>query len=330
MKVAITGATGFVGGALAQALAAEGHEIVAVARPSAPKEIGRGIRRMNGNLVTWREGDVTDAATLRGLFDGVDWLIHAAGQLGQAGTREVDYFRVHERGTANVLAEAQQAGVKRVLYVSSPGVLGPISGPPADESAPLAPSNPYERSKAAAEQVTLEFAQNGLPVVIARPEFIYGPGDWHVLGLFQAVRNGRFFLIDGGRHTCHPTYIDDAVTGMIQALNDGKLGDIYHITGPGAVTFRELGNTIAAALNASPPRFHLPRWLAWLGAAGLELLTGLVGRRPPLSRTGVAFFSEDRRFSWRKAHLELKYTPQFDLKRGVTATVAWYRENNLL
>jgi nucleoside-diphosphate-sugar epimerase len=335
VRVAITGATGFVGGALVQALAAEGHEIVAVVRPSSSKEIGRGLRSMHGNSVTWRDGDVTDPATLRGLFDGLDWLIHAAGMLGQAGTPEAVYFRIHERGTANVLAEAQRAGLKRVLYISSPGVLGPINprvhgDAPADESAPLAPSNPYERSKAAAEQVALAFAQNGLPVVIVRPEFIYGPGDWHVLGLFKAVRNGRFFVIDGGRHTCHPTYIEDAVTGMIQALNHGKVGHIYHITGPEPVTFRELGNTIAAVLNVPSPRYNLPRWLAWLGAAGLELLAGLVGRRPPLSRTGVAFFSEDRRLSWRKAYLELKYKPQFDLKRGVMATVAWYRENNLL
>lgn len=338
MKIAITGVTGFVGGALAGALAAEGHEIVGVARPLSPKRIGHGLvlssvegfTRINTDLVSWREGDVTNPTSLQGAFNGADWLIHAAGMLGQAGVPEADYFRLHEGGTTNVLTEAQRAGVKRVLYVSSPGVLGPIGGPPADETAPLAPSNPYERSKAAAEKVALQFARDGLPLVIARPEFIYGPGDLHVLGLFRAVGNGRFFTIGGGHHTCHPTYIDDAVTGMIAALKNGRAGDIYHITGPEPVTFRELGETIAAALNVSSPRINLPHWLAWLGAAGLELLAGLARRQPPLSRTGVAFFSEDRRFSWQKARLELSYTPQFDLNRGVTATVAWYRENNLL
>jgi dihydroflavonol-4-reductase len=330
MKIGITGVTGFVGGALAVALAAEGHEIVGVVRPSTPKKVGHGLTRINTDLISWREGDVTDPASLRGVFGGLDWLIHAAGMLGQAGIPEEDYFRLHEDGTAYVLAEAGRVGVNRVLYVSSPGVLGPVSGPPADESTPLAPSNPYERSKAAAERVALKFARQGLPVVIARPEFIYGPGDLHVLGMFQAVGNGRFFTIGGGHHTCHPTYIDDAVTGMIQALKNGKAGDIYHITGPEPVTFRELGDTMAAALNVAPPRINLPHWLAWLGAAGLELLAGLARWQPPLSRTGVAFFSEDRRFSWQKARLELSYTPQFDLKRGVIATVAWYRENNLL
>lgn len=324
MKIVVTGATGFVGGALVRALLAEGHAVVGVKRPSSSPSTFQ-----YPNL-TWATADVTDSASLRGLFDGADWLIHAAGMLGQAGVPESDYYKLHEQGTNNVLTEAGRASVGRVLYVSSPGVLGPTSGPPADESAPLAPSNPYERSKAAAEMVAQVHAKAGLPVIITRPEFIYGPTDLHVLGLFKAVRDGRFFTINGGQYSCHPTYIDDAVAGMLLALRNGRSGQIYHITGPNPVTFRELGQTIAAALDVPPPRLNLPRWLAWLGTATLEIGMGLINRQPPLSRTGVAFFSEDRRFSWQKAHEELGYTPQFDLERGVAETVAWYRENELL
>ncbi|WP_420631962.1 NAD-dependent epimerase/dehydratase family protein [Candidatus Leptofilum sp.] len=323
MKVVVTGATGFVGGALVRALLADGHEVVGVKRPSATTTL------QHPNL-TWRSGDVTDPASLRSLFDEADSLIHAAGMLGQAGVPESDYLKLHEQGTYNILAEAEKAGVGRVLYVSSPGVLGPISSSPADETTPLAPSNPYERSKAAAEQVAQVYASAGLPVIIARPEFIYGPTDLHVLGLFKAVRDGRFFTINGGHNTCHPTYIDDAVLGMLLALRNGRSGEIYHITGPKPVTFRELGQRIAAALDVPSPKLNLPHWLAWLGAAGLEIGMGLINKRPPLSRTGVAFFSEDRRFSWQKAHDELGYTPQFDLELGVAETVAWYRENGLV
>ncbi len=323
-KIALTGATGFVGAALARALAAQGYEIVALARPTSRRD------HLADLPITWVQGDVTDRESLRGKFGGADWLIHAAGMLGQAGVPESAYFQLHEQGTNNVLAEAETAGIERILYVSSPGVLGPITGPPADESASLAPSNSYERSKAAAEQVALVYARGGLPVVVARPEFIYGPGDVHVLGLFKAVQNGRFFTISGGKHTCHPTYIDDAVTGMLLALQKGRPGEIYHITGPEPVTFHELGTTIAAALGAPPPKLNLPKPLALLGAAGLELLAKMTRRQPPLSRTGVAFFSEDRRFSWQKAAAELGYAPQFDLQTGVAATVAWYREQKLL
>ncbi|MFQ5400734.1 MAG: NAD-dependent epimerase/dehydratase family protein [Anaerolineae bacterium] len=330
MKVAITGVTGFVGGALAAALTARGDRVTALVRPSSPCKAGRGLIPINAELVEWCEGDVTNPASLRGAFDGADCLIHAAGMLGRADVPEATYFCLHEQGTFHVLNEAKRAGVPRILYVSSPGVLGPIDGLPADETAPLAPSNPYERSKAAAEQVALTFARAGLPIVIVRPEFIYGPGDLHVLGLFKAVQKGTFFTINGGGSTCHPTYIKDAVGGMLLAMERGRFSHIYHITGPTPVTFRELGETIAAVLDVPQPKLDFPRPLVWLGAMVLETAGKIARCSPPLSRTGVAFFSENRRFSWQKAHDELGYTPHFDLKRGVVKTIAWYRKNGLL
>jgi nucleoside-diphosphate-sugar epimerase len=325
MRVLITGATGFLGGALARALAREGAEIHALARPTADRSA------LHGVAVTWHEGDVIVPETLSGVMAGVAWIVHAAGRLGQAGVPEGVYHRLHVDGTRNVMAAALATGSQsRVLYVSSPGVLGPITGSPAAEEAPFAPSNPYERSKAAAERVALEFAARGLPVLICRPEFVYGPGDRHVLGLFQAVRRGQFFYIDGGRHLCHPTFVADAVAGMLLCLRCGRSGEIYHLAGPRPATFRELGETIATALGVRPPWVSLPRWSAMLGASGFEVLGRLSGRRPPLSRTGVAFFSEDRLYSWQKAHEELGYTPEYDLATGVAHAVAWYRQQGWL
>jgi nucleoside-diphosphate-sugar epimerase len=323
-KVLITGATGFVGGALARALAGGGAEIWALARPDADHQ------RLAGLDVHWLSGDVTEPASLQGIGRGMDWVVHAAGMLGQASTPESVYQRLHVEGTHHVLQEALTAGVERVLYVSSPGVLGPITGPPATEDAPLAPSNAYERSKAAAERKVQDLFGQGLPVVIARPEFIYGPGDTHVLGLFRAVQRGLFFYIGRGRHTCHPTFIDDAVRGMLLCLAKGRPGEIYHIAGLQAITFRQLGEAMAGALGVRRPWLALPRPLAWLGAAGLESVGRLTGRTVPLSRTGVAFFSEDRRFSWHKAQAELGYHPAVDLAEGMALTVAWYRKEGLL
>jgi nucleoside-diphosphate-sugar epimerase len=325
MRVLVTGATGFIGGALARALAAEGAEIHALIRP------GANPGALDGLAVSWHEGDVTLPASLGAAMTGAEWIIHAAGRLGQAGVPEHVYQRVHVEGTRNVLEAALALPDQpRVLYVSTLGVLGPVSGTPAPEHAPYGPTNPYERSKAAAERVAIDFAARGLRVVICRPGFVYGPRDRHVLGLFRAINRGRFFLIDGGRHLCMPTYIDDAVDGMLLSMRSAPSGAIYNLTGPRAVSFREFGETIAAALGVRRPWMNLPRWCALLAATGLELLGRMGGWAPPLSRTGVAFFSEDALFSSKKATDELGYTPKYDLAEGVARTIAWYRQRGWL
>ena len=320
--VAVTGATGFLGQALIRTLLTRGETIVALARPASDRQ------PLSDLDIRWVEGDVGDLASLKELVREAQWLVHAAGMLGRAGVSERTYQALHVDGTRNVLEAAGHC--RRILYISSPGVLGPISGPPADETTPLAPSNAYERSKAEAEKLVQGYAARGLPVVISRPEFVYGPGDQHVLGLFRAVKQGRFFYISGGRHSCHPTFIEDAVDGMVRCLYEGVPGETYHVAGPRPVTFRELGETMAKELDVPVPRWSLPRPVAWLGALALETAGRVSGRPAPLSRSGVAFFSEDRRFSWQKAKRMLGYEPQFDLAQGIGLTVDWYRQEGLL
>ena len=356
MKVVLTGATGFVGGALARRLAAEGLELHALTLPGSDRS------RLAGVPVTFHSGDITTPAGLDGLFDGATWVIHAAGMLGRAGVSAATYNRINAEGVGHVLAAVERAWQQgrtaaglRVLHVSSAGVLGPVrqagmkdeggrmsSEPPLrdssfrlhpssfDESSPLAPSNAYERSKALGEAVAAGFARDGLPLVVARPEFIYGPGDVHVLGLFRAIQRGLFFYIGDGTNTCHPTYVDDMVDGLLACLRRGAPGGVYHIAGPRPLPFRELAETIAAALGVPPPRRRVPVPLAWLGAAGLEAAGKLLGRDVPLSRTGVAFFSENRRSTYAKAERELGFTPRVELPEGVARTVGWYRQEGLI
>lgn len=335
MKAVITGATGFLGGAVARQLIEEGVDVHVLAQASSDRH------RLDGYPVTWLTGDITVPETLDQVFDGADWIIHAAGMLGRAGISEDTYRLVNAEGARNVFAAmtaARAAGRisadARLLHLSSAGVLGPLprrgNGSEIDEAAPLAPSNAYERSKALAENYAREYILSGLPVVVARPEFVYGPGDIHVLGLFQAIRRGAFFYIGNGMNTCHPTYIDDLVEGLLLCLKQGRLGETYQITGPRPVTFRELAETIAHELGVKPPRLRVPRTVAWLGAAGLEGAGKLTGRTVPLSRTGVAFFSENRRSTYGKAHRELGYTPQVDLAQGVARSVTWYRAEGLI
>ncbi len=320
LRVFITGATGFLGGAVARALVQQGAEVHAVSRRTADRSV------LDGAAIHWHEADILRPQSLQGVFRGADWVIHAAGRLGEAGVAEQEYRAVNVEGARNVLAAALALEVRpRVLHLSSAGVLGPTGRDPAPESAPFHPVSFYERSKAASEVVALEFAARGLPVVVARPGFVYGPGDRHVLRLFQAIQRGRFFYIGGGRNLCQPTYVDDAVAGMLACLRRGKAGEAYHLVGPRAVTLRELGDAIAHALGVGPPRWSMPRWLAMSGAAGLEALARVTGRRTPLSRTGVDFFSQDRVFSGDKARQQLGYASEHDLAPGIPLTVAWYR-----
>ena len=206
----------------------------------------------------------------------------------------------------------------------------PATAPPATEEAPLAPSNGYERSKAAAEQTALRMAEMGLPVVIVRPEFVYGPGDRHVLGLFRAIQRGRFFYVNSGRALCHPTFIDDAVAGTLLALYHGQVGEVYHLCGPHPVTFRQLGEALADGLGVRRPWLSLPRWLAWGGAAVAETLGGWLGFRPPIGKAGIEFFSDSRHFSTAKAQQELGYTPRTTLETGIAQTISWYRQQGLV
>ncbi len=324
MKVFLTGGTGFVGGALACALTRAGHQVIGLIRPNrgrpAPPPAG----------VTWVEGDVTRPESLRGCLDGCDWLVHAAGRLGAFGIPDAEYYRLHVLGTRHVLEEAAAGGVRRILVVSSPGVLGPTGGPPQDETAPYAPSNPYERSKAIAEKEALTFVERGLPLVIVRPEFLYGPGDHHVLGLFRAIQSGRFFLIDRGRSFCHPTFIEDGVRGMLLALETGAIGEIYQVAGETSLPMAAFTAAIARTLGRPVPRFLLPRGAAVTAANLFEQIGRLTGLTPPLTRSAVDFFSTSYRFSIEKARRELGYQPQVSLEEGLARTVAWYRENGLL
>lgn len=325
VRVFLTGATGFIGSALSRALAARGVRLDALVRPGSDRSH---LADLN---IVWHEGDITEGANLKEMLSGANWVIHAAGRLGDAGVSEKTYRQLHVDGTRNIMQAALEAGtVERFLHISSPGVLGPICGEPATEDQAHAPINPYERTKAAAEKVALDFFNHGLPVIIVRPEFVYGPGDRHVLRLFQAVQQRRFFHIDGGRHLCHPTFIGDAVDGMLLCLESGRPGEVYHIAGPGPVTFRDLSETIAAAIGVRPPQFGLPSWGAVIAATIIEAIARIGGLKPRLTRSAVDFFRNDRAFSWEKAHTELGYTPQYDLAAGIGTTVEWYRKNKLL
>jgi nucleoside-diphosphate-sugar epimerase len=317
-RVLITGGTGFIGGALARALIQQGAEVHALARGATPTLCCQ-------SSIMRHTADITVPETLSRVGDDFTHIIHAAGLLGRSGVPEQTYRTVNVEGTKNVMAAALRvARNARVLHVSTTGVLGPTKQAVLENS-PHRPSNVYENSKAEAENIVREFAARNLSVVIARPALVYGPGDQHVLSLFQAIKNGRFIHINSGRHLCQPTFIADAVAGLLLCLKHGRVGETYHLTGPTA-TFRELVTSIATAIAVRPPWLSVPRSLASCAATTFELCARARGRDTSFTPSAVRFFSEDRIVSSQRAQRELGYSPAYDLATGIAETIAWYRQ----
>jgi dihydroflavonol-4-reductase len=324
-NVLITGGTGFLGRHLTRALRRDGRAIRILARPASD------LSWLGELDVKVALGDVLLPSTLAEAFDGTEVVYHLAGMLGGAPVPDAAYRDLHVYGTLNVLMVAQAAGVKRFVHVSSPGVLGPIQNPPADETWPHAPSNIYEVTKSEGEKLALTFGERtGLSLTVVRPEFVYGPGDTHVLSLFRAIQKQRFFYVGSGESYVHPTFVGDAVRGMTLCEAAGQDGGVYHIAGPEPVTIRQLATTIAEAMGVLPPRLQVPRLLAMTAAAGLEWLAMVLPFRPPLNRSAINLLTETRFFSTARAEAELGYRSQVSLAEGIRRTVAWYREQALL
>jgi nucleoside-diphosphate-sugar epimerase len=327
--ILVTGATGFLGGSLVRALTARGDRVRALVRegssPAATAEL-------EGLGVACAEGDVLAPESLVEAMKGVGALIHCAGKLGRAGATDREYQRIHVDGTVHVLDAARAAGVARVMHVSSPGILGPIRGADATEDAPYNPTNVYERAKAASERAVLARERaHGAQAVIVRPEFVYGPHDLHVFRLVRSIQRGRFFYIGRGDAICHPTFVDDAVSGMLAAFDRAPLGRTFHIAGPRPVTIRELVESFALALGVTPPRLHVPEVAVRLGLRGLRPIAKQLLRRDlPIDESGVDFFTMDRHFSCQRAKDELGWTPQVDVAEGAREAVAWYKQRGLL
>jgi dihydroflavonol-4-reductase len=254
--------------------------------------------------------------------------------LGRFGVPWEVYHGVHVDGTRNVLRACEGRRLERFVLCSSPGMLGTLAPgePPRDESAEHRPVGFYERSKSEAENAALSLAvELDIPLVIARPEFVYGPGDRHVLGLFRAVQGGRFFYIGSGDCLCHPSYIDDVVAGLMAcATGRASPQQAYHICGPRPLPLREFVGAIADALGVKAPRLHLPKPLVTAGAWAAEIAAGALGIEPPLTREGIRFFTGSRAFCTDKGRRDLGWSPRVDPVEGVQRAVDWYRAQGWL
>jgi len=323
VRAFVSGGTGFVGGRLVEALLEKNFEVACLARETSD------TKHLEGLGVELVVGDLLRPSSFRDSLGGCDLAVHAAGVLGGWGIPERVFFETHVEGTRKLAEAAAESKVKRFIHVSSAGVSGPTGRKPASEESPIAPSNVYERSKAEAEEVLSAFREK-MGVTILRPEFVYGPRDTHVLGLFKAVKAGYFPLIGGGGSLVHPTFIEDVAAALAGVLaSPDSVGQTYLVAGEKPVTVKEFCGLIARELGVAPPRLSIPKPAASALAALLEPLGRALGFEPPLTRARVKFFTLDRAFDSSKARRELGYNPAL-LAEGVKETVGWYQKNGLL
>jgi dihydroflavonol-4-reductase len=322
LRVALTGASGYTGGRLLTALHARGDEVAVLVRP---ESVSEAIRSKASRMVVGRLGDAEAAGRL---VDGADAVLHVAAVYRTAGHPDSYYRQVNVVGTETLLEAAARQGVRRFVHTSTVGVHGHIETPPADESAPLAPGDVYQATKAEAEVLALDFhRKRGLPVAVVRPGAIYGPGETRFLKLFRAIARGRYAIVGTGRTFYHPVYIDDLVTGFLLALERPEaVGEAFLVCGPSYVSQRDLGALIAKHTGGRVLAFRIPaRPIQWAGDL-VEAVCVPLGLEPPLHRRRVDFWTKSRAFTIEKARRLLGYAPKVDVDEGIARTAAWYRE----
>ena len=322
--VLVTGGTGFIGRHLCRFLLAEGCRVRVLCREAS------GLGDLGGAVET-AIGDVTTPATLPAALAGADTVFHLASALGATPVGPQGFFAVNAEGTTHVLDAARTAGTRRIVHCSSVGVLGNIQGPPAAEDAPLRPEDDYERSKARGEEIAREQAAAGLPVVIARPGWAYGPGDRRTFKLIYAIAKRRFFFVGDGTTREHPVFIDDLTAGLARCRTaDIAPGEIITIAGDEIVTIEDLCGRIARAIGVPLSRLHVPREPLRTLAGLMEAAFKIIGRDAPLTRPKVDFFLKHRAYDITKARRLLNFAPQVRLDEGLPRTIAWYRKQGWL
>ena len=324
--VLVTGATGFLGSSLVRRLLAAGAEVRILTRSTANAEP---LAAAGAQVVV---GEITDHAAMDAATDGARVVYHLAGQLLVPSLPAAEYQRIHVTGTRLLLERCHTSpSFERLVHCSTTGVLGVTGDHPADEEAPIRPTNIYEATKAEAEAEVHKAGQAGLPVVIARPGLVYGPGDLHLLPFFQSVLARRFRPIGRAEVWLHPIYIDDLVDAFLRCGQlDAALGECFHLAGPGAVSLAGLADAIARAAGVPRPAGHIPMFAARAVAlVGDQLPPGLK-HSAPLTSSRLDFLTHSRVYDVTKAKRQLAFAATTDLPEGMARTVAWYRQHGHL
>ena len=321
----LTGATGFVGSAVARALLAAGYRVRALVRRGSDR------RNLAGLEIAPVEGDLADPASLAPAVAGCRYLVHVAADYRIWVPDPAAMLRANVAGTEALLRAALAAGVERIVHCSSVAALG-LTGTdtPADETTPVSEAaivGVYKLSKYRAEQVVLRMVRDdGLPAVIVNPAAPVGPRDIKPTPTGRMIADaaaGRMpAYVDTGLCIVH---VDDVAAGHVLALQKGRIGERY-ILGGENLSLRDLLVLVAAAAGRPAPRLRLPRELLWPVALGFEAAARLGGIEPLVTRDHLRMARKKMFFSSAKAARELGFAPR-PAQEAVRDAVAWFAQH---
>jgi hopanoid-associated sugar epimerase len=318
--VLVTGASGFVGSAVARALIAKGATVRALARASSPKQ---NLDSLDCEIVF---GDMREPADMALAMAGVGRLYHVAADYRLWARDPDEIVRNNLQGTEAVMYAALQAGVGRIVYTSSVATLG-LDHLPADETAPLSVSGAigaYKKSKVAAERLVERMvAEEGLPAVIVNPSTPIGPRDVRPTPtgriIVEAAAGRMPAFVDTGLNLVH---VDDVAEGHLLAMDKGRIGERY-VLGGQDVLLRDMLAAIARLGGRKPPTVSLPRAPLYPLAWAAEAVARITGKEPFVTADALKMASHHMFFTSAKAERELGYRAR-PYTEALADALAWF------
>jgi nucleoside-diphosphate-sugar epimerase len=331
MKALVTGGGGFLGSALVAALQARGDGVRVLARGTYPALSALGAEAV--------QGDVRDAEATARACDGVDVVFHTAAKAGGWGDK-LEFEAINITGTEHVVQGCRKAGVRALVYTSSPSVVHvprDIEGD--DESLPYATHflADYPRTKAEGEKRALQASGSGVSAVALRPHFIWGPGDRHLLPrLYSRAMAGRLRQVGPRDPKVDTVYIDNCVQAHLLAadklLAGAPIGGRSYFVSDGApIGVWTMANRMLAAAGAPPVKSSVPTWAAYGLGAVLEASYALLGKEeePMMTRFAASELSHAQWFSIAAARRDLGYAPTVSIDEGLVRLAAWCKAGGL-